>query len=331
MRRYLLYFLIPISILLGSAALLSFVFEPIEGDLTRIGSYSEMDFGWNAPQPVIKVDGNGKSIADPDVLVLGDSFSILNYWQSALAGKLNKKILSFNFDQIACINNWVEYALNQQSAKIIAIETVERSFVDHFLDLPLCKANDPSPFEAAETVTSARRAKWPPDFHIKQTFHVAMNTLKMDFNSHATFRGSAINAPIKAGCAKFSNRRADRILYYPDDENKSGWGRDQEDQAIENVLQLQMRFAEHGKKLVFIVVPDKLSVYRNCLPDDSGIAPMAQVNITNLLIEKGVNTPDLLSEFKEQANRIVDLYSPNNTHLSISGYILMAKNLERFF
>ncbi|MGZ3159791.1 MAG: hypothetical protein ACXU7H_11950, partial [Burkholderiaceae bacterium] len=49
-------------------------FLPLVGDLTRVGNYAEKDFGWHTPKPILQIEENGPQIADPDVLVLGDSF-----------------------------------------------------------------------------------------------------------------------------------------------------------------------------------------------------------------------------------------------------------------
>src|SRR3569623_1607928 len=78
LRRYLLYFSATVFSILLLTACLGLIFEPFEpltGDLTRFGIYAEIDFGWHAPQPVIQIAANGRAITNPDILVLGDSFS----------------------------------------------------------------------------------------------------------------------------------------------------------------------------------------------------------------------------------------------------------------
>lgn len=330
MRRYLLYFTAFVSVMLLPTAFLSWLFEPINGDLTRIGHYSELDFGWNGTQPVIPLAENGVLITEPGILVLGDSFSRENAWQSALARKLNRSILSFHYAQAGCIKNWIEYA-RQSSAGTVAIEVVERDFVDRFRDLPACKSPPPLPFSAGPTTTPAVRSTWPPELHIWRTYRVAVNTLRTALHPDSAVRGSVINAPINKQCAKFSNRRSDRMLYYPLDENKTHWKHEDITRAISNVIRLQTQFSALGKKLVVIVVPDKLSVYQDCMINDRDGAARKQVNVTKSLIAAGGNTPDLLRAFQENAGEIVDLYSPNNTHLSTSGYMFMAENLVPFF
>ncbi|MET3130521.1 hypothetical protein AAKU55_000778 [Oxalobacteraceae bacterium GrIS 1.11] len=330
MRRFLIFFALTSALVLLPAACLSVYFQPLDGDLTRIGAYAERDFGWNAPHPVINIHKNGKSMTDPDILVLGDSFSEHNIWQSILSDQLHKKILSFRIDQVGCINGWLEYALNQSTAKTVVLETVERNFLDRMLNLD-CKDGNFHPFELAATTSALTRPNWPPELRVNQTFQVAINTLKMTANPNLTLNGNVVNATIKPACAKFSNRHADRILYYPVDRDKLRWPPEEQARAISNVMRLQQRFTGQGKKLVFIVVPDKLSVYQDCLLADPDRTARKRVNIIQTLIASGANTPDLLHQFQQQIGVTVDLYNPNNTHLSESGYLSMARQIAPLF
>ena len=193
-----------------------------------------------------------------------------------------------------------------------------------------CKPANPSPFEMSPHMSAVLRATWPPELHIAQTFYIAINTLEMNFMKNETLRGKAINAPLRSHCAKFSNLRADRLLYYPVDEEKLHWKSEDQARAISHILSIQKRFEQRGKNFVLIVVPDKLSVYQDCLLNDADVESRKRVNILKSLIESGASTPDLLGDFKENANEIVDLYFPNNTHLSTRGYVLMAEKLDRF-
>ena len=52
-------------------------FEPLNGDLTRLGYLFEEDFGWNKQQPLVPIEHmKSFSIEEADVLVIGDSFSV---------------------------------------------------------------------------------------------------------------------------------------------------------------------------------------------------------------------------------------------------------------
>ena len=49
-KKYNLILLIPLGILFAVLISLAMWVEPIEGDLTRLGGFTENDFGWNDPQ-----------------------------------------------------------------------------------------------------------------------------------------------------------------------------------------------------------------------------------------------------------------------------------------
>ncbi len=331
MQRYLLCFLAPVAVIVLMAALLAVYFEPISGDLTRIGSYAERDFGWNGPQAPIHINANGSAISRPDVLVLGDSFSESNIWQSLIESRIKTRMLSFTYEQSGCVTNWIEYALTEPSSKTVIVESVERYFVERFADMAHCSASHPVPFERAPAESTAMRTIWPNALHLEYTFKTAFNTLEMDFSHHTLTGNNVVNAPLKRSCAKFSNRRADRLLYYAQDNNKLQWNAQQVNASVTNLRRIQEEFAMHGKKFIFVLIPDKSSAYRDCLSDDPSEELRKQVNPTKALIAAGVNTPDLMREFQEGANRVVDLYLPNDTHLSSAGFSLMAMRLEPFF
>src|SRR3569832_2918101 len=182
MRRYLLYFSATVfSILLLTAflGLINKPFEPQTNKKTHKNKKTEKDFGWNAPQPDIQIAANGKAITNPDILVLGDSFSKDNVWQSVTAAKTHQQILSFEIAHVGCISHWFSYALNHPTAKTIVIESVERSFLANFKNLTKCNFGTPEPFETHPWVTAPSRKTWPPEWHIQRTFKLSYKTLLM--------------------------------------------------------------------------------------------------------------------------------------------------------
>jgi hypothetical protein len=331
MPRYLLVFACPVLLVVATAALLSVYFEPITGDLVRIGRWAERDFGGRAAQPVLAIKANGKGVTSPDVLVLGDSFSRGNLWQSVVSTQLNKKILSFHYDeQVGCLDNWLQFALDDPSAKTVVVETVERNFIGVFREKKPCQKVEPKPFELAPEAAIPIRTKWPPAVNLAYAFAAARNTLKMYFNANAPVHGKrVVNTPIKNACASFSNRRSDRMLYLKDDEIKLDWKHEDVIGAIAGIQRTQALFQAHGKKFILIVVPDKSTVYHDCLLGGD-LATAKYENVTDKLIAAGINIPDLQRSFTANAGSFVDLYSPDDTHLSVSGFVFLASEIERF-
>lgn len=116
--------------------------------------------------------------------------------------------------------------------------------------------------------------------------------------------------------------KRDRIIYYGRDAQKSNWTYSEIKNAAGNIYKIQKRLNDIGKRLLVVVVPDKSSVYKECIPHS-----VEALDVTKILIQSGVNTPDLISEFKRARNQITDLYLPDDTHLSTIGFILMGNLL----
>lgn len=327
MRRYLIILILPGLIFFGLFGSLSYYFEPIDGDLTRIGRYSEHDFGWNARQPAIDVLANGRASTKPDVLVLGDSFSATNIWQSILSQKTGNRIQSFDYQNVGCIDSWFKFALQHNTAKTLVIETVERNFLNRFSKTSSCNGSTPKPFEISPYKTRETRNKTPLEVHFFHNFMVAQNTIRMHSADRQRLGGAVINAPLIKSCAKFSNLRADRILYYPVDENKLNWTQGDVSQAINNVMAMQKTAREYGKILVFVLVPDKLTIYSQCIMLGTRSQFSLMPDVGTRLMEAGANMPELQETFRTAIQQIPDLYFPNNTHLSWAGYSLMATKI----
>jgi hypothetical protein len=190
MRSYLASFfatLLGAIVLVLGLALGFGTFERLEGDLTRIGFYSERDFGWNARQPVLDLLEHPAQADGADILVLGDSFSERNAWQSVLAARLNQRIASYRYGADDCFEGFVEFALRHPSAKRVVIETVERNFAPRFGQATSCAGDVARPWRGAGGQTLAERAVWPPELHIKQTVQGALNVLKMQAMPDAVF------------------------------------------------------------------------------------------------------------------------------------------------
>ena len=79
---YLKYFFSTSAVLLLVFGGLTIHYQPLSGDLTRLGYLSENYYGWNAPQPVQTLFQT--PMQSPEILVIGDSFSASNTWQSSL-------------------------------------------------------------------------------------------------------------------------------------------------------------------------------------------------------------------------------------------------------
>ena len=329
MRKYVHHLAFSVTLTFLPIAIFSWWAEPIYGDLTRIGKWAEHDFGPNALHPTISIKTSGKSLNNANVVVLGDSFSARNLWQSVLSDTTGHVVKTFDYGQNNCIPSWLRAAIADTSSKFIIIETVEREFIDRFNHIPLCFRREPVPIEVKADAAGNRRPTWPLTFSFSYNTTTAINMARFNFlNEKYSKRFNTVNASLRNECAFFSNRRKDRFLYYADDDLKQQWSEQEIHEAISNVLKIQNEVERSGKKFIFIIAPDKSTVYQTCLLTVNLNSKIP--NINELLIASGVNAPNMVSSFEKEINTIVDLYDPDNTHWSEAGYILAGKTIGHY-
>ncbi|QDL55233.1 alginate O-acetyltransferase AlgX-related protein [Rhodoferax aquaticus] len=323
---YLKWFSLPVLAFVVIAIPLNLYFEPISGELTRIGHWSERDFGWQQPQPTVAVHANGTSITNPDVVVLGDSFTHPNIWQSYLAESRNLNVLSFQYQDVACVDNWLHWVAERRYPNLhtVVIETVERGFVPLFRNFNNCPRRTPKSFQLAENNVTPSRPQKGLTLDAGYLIPTATNTLRAAWSDGSMVSGEVINVPLSTD-KLFSNRKANRLLYFADDELKRSWSDKDQAAAVANLNRFQDNLAKKGLRLVVIVVPDKSSVYRPYLSNEA--SKVGYPDVFEQLKTAGVTNVNLLSYFQHAAGETVDLYLPNDTHLSTQGYRLMASKV----
>lgn len=306
--------------LLLAAVGLSLFFKPLSGDLTRIGKWSERDFGPTLLQASPVIRGNGPLLTHQQILVLGDSFSHPNIWQSSLSASSKLDTLSFEFKDVGCIDNWLNWVTAQAASGVqtVIIEVAERSFVPVFRSDRRCVSSIPVASATAEKTrpTSLVRGITLDAIYLAQT---AANTLRMRWQAGRINSGEAVNVPL-SNANLFSNIQANRLLYYAEDDSKISWTQQDIAAAVENLKNIQNRL---GKlRLVIVVVPDKSTVYRSYMLRAATTAEYP--DIFSSIAAAGVDSVDLRSLFQKNVASTIDLYLPNDTHLSPSGYRMMA-------
>ncbi len=326
---YVAWFIVSVVFFLATAVPLSIYFGPISGDLTRIGNWSERDFAGKRPQSEIKVQTNGGMDSNPQVLVLGDSFSYPNIWQSYLAESSKLEILSFKYQDVGCVNNWLDWiaAKNYPNLKAIVIQIAERSFVSVFRNLHTCDRRIPEPIK--HTAKSQKQAHSVEGVTLDVTylFPAAVNMLCMAWNDGRIVSGEVINVPLSRDNL-FSNHKSKRLLYYADDDRKKYWSEKEIAAAVGNLKTIQDGLTKGGLRFAVVVVPDKSNAYRKYLVDE--IDREGYPDIFEKLMAAGVNSIDLLFFFQQAVSETVDLYLPNDTHLSTQGYKLMSAKIFEY-
>ncbi len=329
MGRYLVYLFTSAALVGLLFASFAFYFGPVQGDLTRIGGWSERDFAPTALQIPIAPAPRTDAAASASVLVLGDSFSQPNKWQSVLFAETRLTAHTTHFDTIGCLDNWVRWALAQPARQAIVVQTVEREFVLRFRDSVGCKPSRTAAFGRPAGSHGAKPAAPALVIDAGYLSRTGFNTSLVRLAPASTVRkGSVVNAPVDSACANFSNRQSGRLLYYQVDDERLKWSRNDVHRSIDNVRALQERFRSAGRNFVFVLIPDKFSVYQACLTQGIGVADTgASANLTSQLRAAGVSAPDLHPVFVAARASTADLYYPNNTHLSENGYRLLARQV----
>lgn len=324
---YLRWLLLPLAVLLPVLMLLSLYFGAIEGDLVRIGRWAERDFGWHQAQGAHRRAANGIAVSQPEVLVLGDSFSRPQIWQ-AYAGRVTQ---SYDYSNAACIEDWLQWVARRPyaSARVVIVQSIERELVGRFARLESCQARRaPFTLEAkAETHAARERATtpaWPPTLDAAYLLRTAVNSVRLH-TSAGNLAADGTRVARLAGQPLFSSHQPNALLYLATDDRKQRWSQDDVAAVVANLRQIQSRLAQAGLKFLFVPVPDKSTVYRPYLARPAAAAP----DIFAALAGSGVEFADLQQAFRQALPASLDLYLPNDTHLGIAGYQLMGREVAR--
>ncbi|MBS0272420.1 MAG: hypothetical protein JSR85_07230 [Proteobacteria bacterium] len=291
------------------------------GDLTRLGKLSEYAFGWKKKKP--KIDPNllkSSSFKDSDIVVVGDSFSEKFIWQTRLT-KNNYKVKTIDWeelDQKLCTDFEELLISHNFRGKLIIIETVQR--------MAEIRASASLSCDSSKTLLDYESTMNPPlislpkfGLNFKEKIITGIetffNTIKAVSNPHADSifiekdGGHRVALkPLKKGCKWFSNRYCEIGVFLDNDLDFPSLTNN----TIDKIKKINASF--HQFKIVWLVVPDKSSIYTE----------REELEFWKEL-EKNNLGPDLFSSFIKERDKIVDLYLPNDTHLSSAGSLFMGE------
>jgi len=327
-RYFLFAALTPILII----ALIGFYLQPITGDLTRVGNVSERSWGWNAPKAAISIKENDSS-KPAQVLVIGDSFSIQNSWQSAAAEFSGNTFLTYHWNDIGgshCLEEAVrDLVKSHPEVRYVVFELIERGFIGSFgeADKTLVACKPPirtSVKGGASTIGGDRKHfEWSelladPIYSIKALFNE-----KNKYDSLMSL-DQAKAAPLSRSDL-FSNRRSDAILFLGNDLEKQTWTQTQIAQALSNIEKISSNLSNLGVVPIFVIVPDKLTTYAPFLAN--GVLRQDLPNAALDLSHGKAKSIYLNALFQDKATHAVDFYLPNDTHLSSDGFIFLGQQI----
>jgi SGNH hydrolase-like domain, acetyltransferase AlgX len=330
LKNYLAIFSITALLPIIIFGAIGFFLQPLSGDLTRLGRLAERDFGWNVPQPIVEVfPMNRAEVAD--VIVLGDSFSQPNVWQSITVQRTKLKLLTFSFLNMrepGCIEQWVKsIPVRYPSAKTIIIETTEKSFLDRFnVDINKCRGLSIFPYTYIPGQTASERQHGYKDI-MPDPIYALRAAFNSDLqNNKAARSGDTIIQPLNRNDL-FSNHRADLLLYYKTELDKKNWKPLEIETALNRISSLEQIAAANKMQFIINIVPDKSTIYSRFFKNQEEISILS--NLQKELRLRNIRVIDLLPTLNANVESIKDLYLPNDTHFSTSGYILMGEAIAQ--
>lgn len=325
----------------------AFYLDPLWGDLSRLGWYTENLYGSNSPEEIVKDKLYDKDIYSHyyDTVVMGDSFSHTNndtlaarrVWQNAFFLRTGLSLTTFLIGR----KDWREVVASPvfqaTPPKLLIYEEVERNLMLRLGKAPperekcddMAPMNDKAipPFEVTSVSDSGRyftaverthgqldekHLAYARDF-ISQRFRIAVGL------SHPPVMEYPLTRPL------FSSQRPNRLLVYSDDLEKSQW----HDDALKNVscnLRLIQREVEKNRRTRFvaIIVPDKLTAYSEFIanPDFKDLSVLDRIDFRSINLAR-IDRP--LRNAIRQGQ--LEIYSSTNTHLSGNGYHILADAL----
>lgn len=314
---------------------LEFYFETLYGDLTRVGYFSERDFGWQTlelpeqrkdyPSLVIPVEHfKDYVLAEADIVVIGDSFSIDRVWQTKLIAD-GLKVITLSWTDLKAtesLRSDLGDSLRAQGFKgrYVIIESVERRFQERMESLSkernaiakhTIKINSSlpiySPTRSLLSMTEPNGAGW--------NLKTLVNKIRLSGNLYDGYLQSGLTRAINfEGCAFFSHKLCNVALFFKGDFDKKTFS------AIDNVLTVNKNLQQVGIQAIWLVIPDKSTVYLGYGKYNSH----PYTNSWQLLAQyPELIAPNLGESFIQKSRIIKDFYLPNDGHLSTIGYLYL--------
>jgi hypothetical protein len=336
------------AILLGLFALclagvwgLAVYLRPLDGDLTRVGGYTENAFHWTKPQQTFtrNLFHISEKLEDYDryydVVVLGDSFSCDQEgrrfgWQNFFLKQTGLSMIVFDMRKFWPLEVLESPGFRKHPPRFFVFESVERYLYDrtaYFVDVPLgtpspAKANPPLPLP--KTDDAPLPLELQEDQSCLDTDYV-LGYLNAVMQRRLHLNNQATKIPLQRG-GLFSSPTDREMLLYFDEAAKKPLTDANFVKLRAGMLRLQSLVESNGfTRFLYLIAPDKTSLYAPYLTNASDstcnlIAIAAQDDRLHL-----VRTDQILAQ--EIAAGTPDVYLPNDSHWGSVGHRLAAEGL----
>ena len=268
---YLKYFFGAFLLLSSVFVPLSIYFQPLDGDLTRLGYLSERSFGWNGKRLVQRVRKNPPDEA-PDIIVVGDSFSAGNIWQSRLTELTGFTLLTFEWNSFLenpqCFLKIIKS--KYPHAEVLILQKVERHSIErmnsllgeHDQSYDSKNLTSPKIVLVEEGMTNHSRKLIGLTTDINYLVRALLNETR---GYNITYLSEKVYISPLSRSDLFTSSRSDRLLYFMQDvKNKESWDNLDVAKSFSSFEVFATR-VDPPLVPVLLVIPDKLTVYSRYL------------------------------------------------------------------
>lgn len=340
-KAYSYIIAIPMLVMTLFIISISLYMDPLVGDLTRIGGFTENSFGWNR-----KIEAFEESLFKPsgglrdydkyyDVVVLGDSFSMQNQhsWVNYFVNETGFSTIAFHVENVPIDRLVNSEIFKRHPPKYLIYESIERALVTRHHTCTNDKITIRKParisvhrfngLNVSPVLLSRRKlASQKKNAGISAAVNLAKKmTMRIITGKNNT---AGLTASLTTSDL-FTNRNSDQLLYLKHDAEKKSWSSSDIEKIRCSLVKLA-KLVENNQhtKFIAMIFPDKLSIYGPYIEN---------TELRNLLVIDQIDSEyytkvRLDKVFKKAiGNGTRDVYLPNDTHCSDIGYKLASRAL----
>ena len=314
---------------------------PVDGDLARVGGYTENEFGLREPQVVF--EKNLFKIATDlkdydryyDVVVLGDSFSVdqasrLFGWQNYFINRTGLSMIVFDTRRFWPIEIYDSPEFKKHPPKVFVFESVERYLherVAYFSGMtpPPPRAAQPAELFASNNSLKLNTKEQAPNTQAGYDPNHVLGHLGAIVQRHLRLNNQVVEVPIDKKGLFSSTNDTDLLVYFDEFKKQKLTPKDFEDLRLGADVFRKIIEGNGCTRFVMIVAPDKTSTFAPYLQDPA----QATANlVAELAKDPGLPVPRtdlILSEAIATGKK--DVYLPNDSHWGSIGHKLFADAL----
>lgn len=320
--------------------------EPIYGDLTRVGSYSERRFGWTIPQLEFSKPLYTENKYDRyhDIVVLGDSFSTGSpklQWQNHLIADSAWSVVTMKATAIkldAVVNSRI---FLETPPRVFVLESIER-------ELPR-RINNGRPCDTSATTapqSSISKSVLPRASSLGSAVAKPVerkkdwNDVKLGFVINFLRNGASrilwdvddteVKKVVLDKVAPFSSlEKQELLVFFEDFISAASWRNMGLEEIGCRIEQIRKQVEANGRtRFVLMIAPNKLTAYASFFTDN-------RVDSSSMLNALAVRHPAHIPRVDLDLNSAIksgemDVYLPNDTHWGSSGHQIAAQSLREF-